>query len=179
MLGKYVKEMREKRGLAQSELAAIAGVSPMHISRIEKGDYQSLTLKTLNGLAKGLKVPFNELRTAASSKEDIEIPEKTVEESLEELNRILPMTVPIYQDTKGKKVLDYTYLRKNIFGGMRLRSTFAKHDLPGIINKGDLICYTPDMELDTGQPAIDGDDGDKIVLYDKAHRSHSPVDRFL
>jgi len=60
MLGDYVKETRSKRGLSQAELAKLADLSPSFICRIEKGDYKSVTIASLNKLSRSLKVPINE-----------------------------------------------------------------------------------------------------------------------
>lgn len=61
MLGEYVKETRTKRGLSQAELAKLSDLSSSFICRIEKGDYKSVTVASLNKLSKALKVPMNDL----------------------------------------------------------------------------------------------------------------------
>lgn len=47
MLRDFVKDTRFKRGLSQAELAKLADLSPSFICRIEKGDYKSVTLSSL------------------------------------------------------------------------------------------------------------------------------------
>ena len=54
-LGKRVKELREKKGLTQTDLALASGVSRVYISGIERG-IRNLTVLHLIGIAKGLKV---------------------------------------------------------------------------------------------------------------------------
>jgi transcriptional regulator with XRE-family HTH domain len=53
-LGKRVKELREKKGLTQTELALASGVSLVCISGIERG-IRNLTVLHLIGIAKALK----------------------------------------------------------------------------------------------------------------------------
>ena len=55
-LGKRVKELREKKGLTQTDLAQASGVSRVYISGIERG-IRNLTVLHLIGIAKGLRVP--------------------------------------------------------------------------------------------------------------------------
>jgi ribosome-binding protein aMBF1 (putative translation factor) len=51
-LAMKITELREKRGLSQKKLAMLMGTSQQAISRIESGDYEGFTLKTLEKLAK-------------------------------------------------------------------------------------------------------------------------------
>lgn len=50
-----IRELREKRGLTQKQLAALAGTSQPNIARIENADYQSYTLKALDKATQALK----------------------------------------------------------------------------------------------------------------------------
>lgn len=60
MFGKRVKELREKRGLTQAQLAEKIGVEPVSISSIEVGRYGS-HFKTIEKLMKALKVKARDL----------------------------------------------------------------------------------------------------------------------
>ena len=51
-----VKEMREKRMLSKSELARLAGISPLTLDRIEKGMACRMATKRKILLALGLKI---------------------------------------------------------------------------------------------------------------------------
>lgn len=51
MLAMKIARLREKRGLSQQELAKLMGTSQQAISRIESGDYEGFTLKTLQKIA--------------------------------------------------------------------------------------------------------------------------------
>jgi DNA-binding XRE family transcriptional regulator len=51
-----VKQMREKRMLSKSELARLAGISPLTLDRIEKGMACRVATKRKILLALGLKI---------------------------------------------------------------------------------------------------------------------------
>jgi transcriptional regulator with XRE-family HTH domain len=57
-----VVNLREKKGFSQQELANLMGTSQQAISRIESGEYEGFTLKTLEKLAEAtgtqLKIEF-------------------------------------------------------------------------------------------------------------------------
>ncbi len=51
MLAIKIAELREKKGLSQQQLAKLMGTSQQAISRIESGEYEGFTLKTLEKIA--------------------------------------------------------------------------------------------------------------------------------
>jgi DNA-binding XRE family transcriptional regulator len=51
MLAIKIAELREKKGLSQQQLAELMGTSQQAISRIESGEYEGFTLKTLEKIA--------------------------------------------------------------------------------------------------------------------------------
>ncbi len=53
-----IAELREKKGLSQKALARLMGTSQQAISRIESGEYEGFTLKTLEKIAEatGMRV---------------------------------------------------------------------------------------------------------------------------
>jgi ribosome-binding protein aMBF1 (putative translation factor) len=61
-LAMKVVKLREKKGLSQQQLANLMGTSQQAISRIESGEYEGFTLKTLEKLAEAtgtqLKIDF-------------------------------------------------------------------------------------------------------------------------
>lgn len=59
--GKYLKAVREKRGLGLNQLAALSGVSSSLISRVENGKRGAPKSSTIDELAKILKVPQIEM----------------------------------------------------------------------------------------------------------------------
>jgi len=58
MLAIKIAELRENKGLSQQQLAKLMGTSQQAISRIESGEYEGFTLKTLEKIAgaTGMKV---------------------------------------------------------------------------------------------------------------------------
>ena len=59
MIGARIRELRRKRGLSQEQLGAMVGFSQSKISKIENGDWDSLS--DLRLIAKVLEVPIEEL----------------------------------------------------------------------------------------------------------------------
>lgn len=51
-LAMKITKLREKKGLSQKQLAILMGTSQQAISRIESGEYEGFTLKTLEKFAK-------------------------------------------------------------------------------------------------------------------------------
>ena len=50
-LAMKIAELRNQKGLTQQELARLMGTSQQAISRIESGEYEGFTLKTLEKIA--------------------------------------------------------------------------------------------------------------------------------
>lgn len=59
MIGTRIRELRRKRGWSQERLGAMIGFSQSKISKIEKGDWDSLS--DLRLIARALVVPIEEL----------------------------------------------------------------------------------------------------------------------
>ncbi len=61
-LAMKIAELRDLQGLSQQELAKLMGTSQQAISRIESGEYEGFTLKTLEKIAEAtgmrLKIEF-------------------------------------------------------------------------------------------------------------------------
>ena len=57
-LAMKIAELRDQKGLSQQELAKLMGTSQQAISRIESGEYEGFTLKTLEKIAEatGMRV---------------------------------------------------------------------------------------------------------------------------
>lgn len=56
-----IKLARVKLGLTQKELAKKVGISHVTLSKIEKGNYENLTLRTMLKLAEALDTTVQEL----------------------------------------------------------------------------------------------------------------------
>jgi transcriptional regulator with XRE-family HTH domain len=63
--GMLLKELREKRGLTVNQLGIYSEVSPGLISKIENGKRGRPKADTLEKIAKGLKMDYNELMRMA------------------------------------------------------------------------------------------------------------------
>jgi DNA-binding XRE family transcriptional regulator len=65
-LAMKIARLREKKGLSQKELAKLMGTSQQAISRIESGEYEGFSLKTLERVAEAtgtrLKIEFVPVR---------------------------------------------------------------------------------------------------------------------
>lgn len=61
-----IREVREERGMSQSELARLSGISRQVIWKIETDEETNTTTKTLGAIAKALEVPMNDLIFTAS-----------------------------------------------------------------------------------------------------------------
>lgn len=59
MIGARIKELRRKRGWSQEQLGDLVGFSQSKISKIENGDWDSLS--DLRLIARALRVPIEKL----------------------------------------------------------------------------------------------------------------------
>ena len=59
MIGDKIRALRKRRGLSQEQLGELVGFSQSKISKIENGDWDSLS--DLRLIAKALEVPIEEL----------------------------------------------------------------------------------------------------------------------
>lgn len=59
-LGKRLRELREKKGITQEELALKAGLNRAYTGYIERGERNPST-ETLSKIARALKIPLHEL----------------------------------------------------------------------------------------------------------------------
>ena len=59
MIGNRIRELRRKRGWSQEQLGELLGFSQSKISKIENGDWDSLS--DLRLISKALEVPIEEL----------------------------------------------------------------------------------------------------------------------
>jgi transcriptional regulator with XRE-family HTH domain len=60
LLGRRIKELRQRRGFTQEQLAEIININPKYLSSIERGE-ENPTLELFLRLAKGLKVELYEI----------------------------------------------------------------------------------------------------------------------
>ena len=63
-----LKELREARGITQTELASRAKVTQAYIAKIESGEKRNPTLEILEKLAAALSIPVSELMAATAGR---------------------------------------------------------------------------------------------------------------
>lgn len=61
MLGKYIKKIRESKGLSTKELSEKADVSNTYIFLLEKEKVDNPSIKVIKNIAEALEVPISEL----------------------------------------------------------------------------------------------------------------------
>ena len=169
MLSEYVKEIRTKRGLSQAELAKLADLSPSFICRIEKGDYKSVTLASLNKLSRALKVPINELSNLVlekGSRDDLL--KKTPYEIMTELQLSLPAIVPVYAAVDSRQIIEYVFVPRELAlsGGREMKLIGIKSsdlEYDNVVHKGDIIICGKDMEPAPGDLCLKME-GDRMMI---------------
>jgi len=60
-LSEKIKELREQNGLNSKELAIKSGLSPAYISKLEAGEYGTLSLETSKKLSDGFGMTLKQL----------------------------------------------------------------------------------------------------------------------
>ncbi len=60
-IGKVLRELREAKGLTQTEMAKKVNVSQTYIAKLEAGDKKNPSLEILRKLARALGVPVTAL----------------------------------------------------------------------------------------------------------------------
>ena len=168
MLSEHVKGTRSKRGLSQAELAKLADLSPSFICRIEKGDYKSVTLASLNKLSRALKVPINELSNLVLEKgPKDDLLKKTPYEIISELQLSLPAIVPVYAAIDSRQIIEYVFVPRDLAlsGGREMKLIGIKsNDLEygNVVHRGDVIICGKDMEPALGDLCLKME-GDRMV----------------
>ena len=169
MLSDYVKSTRSKRGLSQAELAKLADLSPSFICRIEKGDYKSVTLASLNKLSRALKVPINELSNLILEKgPKDDLLKKTPYEIMTELQLSLPAIVPVYAAVDSRQIIEYVFVPRELAlsGGREMKLIGIKSsdlEYDNVVHKGDIIICGKDMEPAPGDLCLKME-GERMVI---------------
>lgn len=60
LFGQHLREIRERKGISQEKLAALAGLDRTYISKIERGE-RNISIETAAKLAEALEVPVTQL----------------------------------------------------------------------------------------------------------------------
>ena len=169
MLSEHVKGTRSKRGLSQAELAKLADLSPSFICRIEKGDYKSVTLASLNKLSRALKVPINELSNLVLEKgPKDDLLRKTPYEIMNELQLSLPAIVPVYAAVDSRQIIEYVFVPRELAlsGGREMKLIGIKSsdlEYGNVVHRGDIIICGKDMEPALGDLCLKME-GDRMII---------------
>ncbi len=104
-IAQFIAEKREQAGLSARELAERSGLSPAYISRLENGEYKSLSLPTVKALADGLGLTLRAFLEEAGLLNNEERPSyKLITQSLRHLG---------YSDKEAEDVIRYArYLKE-------------------------------------------------------------------
>jgi transcriptional regulator with XRE-family HTH domain len=105
IIATFVAEKRKEAGLTSKELAERAGLSPAYISRVESGDYKTLSLPSAKALADGLGLTLRSLLQGVGLLNNEERPSyKLITQSLRHMG---------YSDVEAEDVIRYArYLKK-------------------------------------------------------------------
>jgi len=162
-LAEFVKSTREARGLNKAELAAIAGISPSYLGRIEDGKYKTTSVETLERLSRALKVSFDEIRAIAIPKDKqkvvvYDVRPKSPSEIVRELTNSLPEMIPVYARIGDKKAVEYAFLPQPTptYRGkdMKLEGVKAVFKYRDIFKPGDIIVVAKDLPPEAGDLCV-------------------------
>lgn len=120
-LGAFLRETREGRSLSQAEVAERAGISRSYVSKLERGDVDSIGHDVLRNLAAVLSEPMERLESLLYDRPP---PRAAVPEP--ELAREIPV-VAFVRSGRGRseRVEDYLYTGVSRARGRRLKAVIA------------------------------------------------------
>jgi len=132
--GQYVKKIRESKNLSLADVAVESGISTSQISRIENGQRGVPKPSTINNLAKGLKVPYEELMEKAGYFKGMS------DEKLQGVKDFFAIHREL--DRKIEKYIDALCIENKLYKG-------AIHSLEKLVEKyiddvGEDAVYTPE-----------------------------------
>ena len=134
-MGKMIRQLRKERKWTQEDLAERMGVTRVLISLWER-DLRKPPVDKLKQLAGVFGVP-----TALLLGE--EVPPRSMETVLAELEAIQPVTIPIVEHigSEGEVLRDYVYWTRSKVGNRNIKGLIAKEDIPvePKIEEGDIV----------------------------------------
>jgi repressor LexA len=163
--GKYLKELREKRGLKMNQLAMYSGVSAALISRIESGERGVPKPDTIQKLADTLKVPYEELMRKAGH---LDLPANAEPYDPERMTRIpLLGTIragePIerIEHIEGYELVEPELLRGRKGFALKVQGDSMNGDR---IHEGDVVIVVVQEEVTSSDIAIVAVNGEEGTL---------------
>ena len=134
-MGKMIRQLRKERKWTQENLAGRMGVTRVLISLWER-DLRKPPVDKLKQLANVFGVP-----TALLLGE--EVPPRSMETVLAELEAIQPVTIPIVEHigSEGEVLRDYVYWTRSKVGNRNIKGLIAKEDIAvePKIEEGDIV----------------------------------------
>lgn len=109
-ISEKIRQLRKQKGLSQSKMAEVIGISQAAYAKIETGDTKSITIEIGKGIARALDVSFNELFEIETKGVNIELVEKLKSEienfkrQLEEKSLLIDLLVNKIERTKDSLV---------------------------------------------------------------------------
>lgn len=104
--GDELKKIRESKGMTVNQLAMYSGVSAASISRYETGDRGVPKPPTIEKLAKGLRIEYDELMRIAGYSKGNEAPQRKLDDNGRDLYDQLPPDDKTVVDSMIKALLD-------------------------------------------------------------------------
>ena len=107
VLGSYVREKRNEKGMSQRELANASGISNADISRLESGKRKASSPAVLKAIAKALNVPVETLLEKAGI---IEEGKQHVDKALEEIGDMPVSSVGQSSVQQNRSIEEQTFI---------------------------------------------------------------------
>ena len=107
VLGSYVREKRNEKGMSQRELANASGISNAEISRLESGKRKASSPAVLKAIAKALNVPVETLLEKAGI---IEEGKQHVDKALEEIGDMPVSSVGQSSVQQNRSIEEQTFI---------------------------------------------------------------------
>jgi transcriptional regulator with XRE-family HTH domain len=157
--GFAIKKLRIEKGLTQTKLAELCGLTRSIISRIELGHVKTTNQYTFANLAKGLGMTLDDLQEAITGKR-LKSQSELPEQILERYRLVQPVSVPVYTDfpshfNESTAPIDYIYLART----KTVRKTIEAYIAHGNcmnpqINDGDVVIVDREAAIDEGDIVI-------------------------
>lgn len=128
-INEKIKRIRLETGVNQADVARSAGIKQSSYASIEKGDTKAISIEVGKGIAKALKISFNELFDIEVFDEKLELINKLAKEYEEAKQRTDEIIESL--DDKRKLLLEYE-------GKSNYYDLFLKHSLNIIKKEKDI-----------------------------------------
>lgn len=146
-INEKIKRIRLETGVSQADVARSAGIKQSSYASIEKGDTKSISIEVGKGIARALKISFNELFdievSLNTNNEDQLISEierlKSISAQQEKIIELRNELLKSYEDI-------YTMVYKQSFVVIHDAIYFAVDELSEIYENSDIIISVSELE---------------------------------